>query len=66
MPLEKSSEQYLLAERFEADRTRLRGVAYRLLGLAARSRGRGCRGSLAAPPRGPTSTDVATTCCRPG
>jgi RNA polymerase sigma factor (sigma-70 family) len=32
MPPEKSSEQNFLADRFEADRTRLRGVAYRMLG----------------------------------
>lgn len=32
MPPEKSSEQNFLADRFEADRARLRGVAYRMLG----------------------------------
>lgn len=32
MPPEKSSEQHFLADRFEADRARLRGVAYRMLG----------------------------------
>ncbi|WP_299017705.1 sigma-70 family RNA polymerase sigma factor [uncultured Caulobacter sp.] len=32
MPPEKDSEQNYLAERFEADRARLRGVAYRMLG----------------------------------
>ena len=32
MPPEKDSERNFLAERFEADRARLRGVAYRMLG----------------------------------